>query len=278
MGDQAGDVLPDTWRPDGWDAVLRVGLLVPHADVGPESELQAMAPPEVMVHATRVRFGAMASGGTMDPTIPLAPVRAFAESPELDAAAELLAAAPLDAIAFGFTSSAYVIGADGETEMTARLERSTRGIPVVAASAATVAALRALGVHRVSLVTPPWFDAELTELGRRYFEDAGYRIDGAAPAALPSDQRAITPRSLFDWICRHTPDTADAVVVAGNGLRAVGAIAALERALSRPVLTANQALFWAALQAGGADVTAVHGYGQIFGVLSGRRPEEGSEA
>lgn len=262
--DLAEDVRPDTWRPDGWDAVRRVGLLVPHADVGPESELQAMAPSGVTVHATRVRFGAMASGGTMDPTIALAPVRAFAESPELDAAAELLAAAPLDVIAFGFTSSAYVIGADGETVMTARLERSTRGIPVVAASAATIAALGALGVHRVSLVTPPWFDAELTALGRQYFENAGHSVVGAAPAGLESDQRAITPGGLFDWICRHSPDTADAVVIAGNGLRAVGAIAALESALSRPVLTANQALLWAALRAAGADVTAVHGYGRIF--------------
>jgi maleate cis-trans isomerase len=49
-------------------------------------------------------------------------------------AAELLPAAPLDAIAYGFTSSAYVIdGVEGEAEMIARLERPTRGIPVVAA-------------------------------------------------------------------------------------------------------------------------------------------------
>jgi maleate isomerase len=264
FSDQADDVRPDPWRQDGWDAVTRVGLLVPHADVGPESELQAMAPSGVTVHATRVPFGAMASGGTMDPTIPLAPVRAFAESAELDIAAELLAAAPLDVIAFGFTSSAYVIGADGETDMTVRLERSTRGIPVVAASAATAAALRALDVQRLSLVTPPWFDAELTALGRRYFENAGYSVVRAASAGLESDQRAITPRALFDWVCQHTPDTAEAVVIAGNGLRAVGAIAAVERALSRPVLTANQALLWSALRAAGADVTAVRGYGRIF--------------
>src|SRR5919206_4977659 len=102
------------WRRDGWEATVRIGVLVPHADVGPESELQAMAPPSVAIHATRVPFGAMAAGGGMDPTIPLAPVRAFAEPPHVDNAAELLAAAPLDAIAYGFTSSAYVIGVEGE--------------------------------------------------------------------------------------------------------------------------------------------------------------------
>src|SRR4051794_19939946 len=108
-------------RPDGWEARTRIGVLTPHADLGPESELKAMARADVGVHASRVPFGAMAAGGGMDPTIPLAPVAAFAERPELDTAAELLAAAPIDAIAFGFTSSAYVIGRDGERAMIARL-------------------------------------------------------------------------------------------------------------------------------------------------------------
>jgi maleate isomerase len=207
----------------------------------------------------------MASGGTMDPTIPLAPVRALAESPELDTAAELLAAAPINVIAFGFTSSAYVIGADGEAAMTARLERSTRGIPVVAASAATLAALRELGVHRIALVTPPWFDAELTSLGRQYFQGAGHDVVNAAPAGLESDQRAIARRDLHDWISTHTPDTAEAVVIAGNGLRAVGVISALEQTLARPVVTANQALLWATLRCACADTAAVHGYGVLFG-------------
>ena len=49
------------WKRDGWEASVRIGVLTPHADVGPESELQAMAPPGVAIHATRVPFGAMAS-------------------------------------------------------------------------------------------------------------------------------------------------------------------------------------------------------------------------
>src|ERR671916_1827366 len=92
------------WRRDGWEASVRIGVLTPHADVGPESELQAMAPQGVAIHATRVPFGAMAAEGVMDPTIPLSPVRAFAEPPHLDDATELLVAAPLNAITYGFTS------------------------------------------------------------------------------------------------------------------------------------------------------------------------------
>jgi maleate isomerase len=252
------------WERDGWETTVRIGVLTPHADVGPESELQAMAPPGVGVHASRVPFGAMDPGGAMDRTIDLSPVRAFAEPPHIDRAAELLAAAPLDAIAFGFTSSAYAIGAEGEAQMIARLEDSTRGIPVVATSAATVAALRGLRAERIALFDPPWFDEELNSLGRRYYESAGFELAHAGSCGLPSEQTKIRPTDLHGWVTEHVPADLDAVVIGGNGFRAVGTIAALEEDLGYPVLTANQALFWAALGAAGAQAGEVIGYGRLF--------------
>ena len=99
------------WQPDGWGFRARLGMLVPHAAIGSESELAAMAPEGVSIHATRVPLGVMRAGGLMDPTIALEPVRAFADPPLVDDAAELLAAAPLHAIGFAFTSSSYVRGA-----------------------------------------------------------------------------------------------------------------------------------------------------------------------
>jgi maleate isomerase len=256
-------------EPDAWAARWRIGLLVPHADVGPESEFQAMAPPEVAVHATRVPFGAMAPGGAMDPTIPLAPVRAFAEPPHVDQGVELLAAAPLHTIAFAFTSSAYVIGIDGEQAMIERLTALSRGIPVVATGAATVAALRRLDAQRIAVFDPPWFDLELSDLGRQYYQAAGFDVMRASPCELPSDQFQITPEALFEQVRADTPAEAQAVVVGGNGFRAVGVIDALEGELGRPVLTANSALLWAALAAAGATTTVTR-YGRIFSLPSRR--------
>jgi maleate isomerase len=252
------------WRPDGWDARARIGVLTPDADVGPEAELRAMAPDDVGVHAARVRFGAMRPGGGMDATIPLDPVRAFAEPPHVDDAAGLLAAAPLDAVAFGFTSSAYVIGARGEAAMLARLVDRTRGVPVVATCAAAVDALHALEVTRLCLVDPPWFDAELDALGRVYYESAGFEVPFAAPCGLPSGQRLVRPDDLYAWVTRHVPDAAEAVVIGGNGFRAVGTVERLEADLGRPVLTANQVLLWAALRAAGVTTREVTHYGRIF--------------
>jgi maleate isomerase len=252
------------WRDDGWDAEYRIGLLCPTGDVGPESEIRAMAPPGVGVHAARVPFGAMAPGGAMDPTIPLAPVRDFAAAPHVDDAVELLAAAPIHAIGFGFTSSAYVIGADGEAAMIERLLARSRGIPVVATCAAAIEALGVLGARRVALVDPPWFDAELNKLGQAYYEAAGLDVAFASPAALPSAQAEITPDALHDWVVANVPGDVDAIMMGGNGFRAVGIIEALEEKLDRPVLTANQVLFWAALRAAGAPTSRVAGYGRIF--------------
>jgi maleate isomerase len=256
--------VPASWRRDGWEARWRIGVLTPYADVGPESELQAMAPPEVAVHATRVPFGGMASRAGADQATRLAAAKAFAEPPFIDDGAELLAAAPLNAIAYGFTSSGYVIGAQGEASMVTRLEGRTRGIPVVAACTAMVAGLRCMGASRLALVDPPWFDPELSQMGRRYYEAEGFDVLSSGPCDLPSDQAKITPDALHGWVVTNCPDAADAVVIGGNGFRAVGVIDALESKLDRLVLTANQALFWASLQAAGATASRVTGYGSLF--------------
>jgi maleate isomerase len=253
------------FNPDGWEARTRIGVLTPHADVGPECELQAMAPRDVTVHAARVPFAAMTAGGGMDPTIPLAPVRAFAGPPGVDDAVELLAGAPVDAIGFGFTSSAYVIGHDEEAAMTRRLGERARGIPVVATCAAAVEALRRLRVARLALIHPPWFDTELDALGASYFTKQGFEVVHHASAGLPSDQRSVDPTELFAWARDHVPGDAEAVFIGGNGFRAVGVIESLEQDLGRPVLTANQVMLWAALRAAGAQVQ-VSGYGRLFAV------------
>jgi maleate isomerase len=251
------------WQPDGWGFRARLGILVPHAAIGSESELAAMAPAGVSIHATRVPLGVMRAGGLMDPTIALEPVRAFADPPLVDDAAELLAAAPLHAIGFAFTSSSYVRGAADDEILRRRLEARTRGIPVAISSVSAVLGLQALGVRRVALVDPPWFSAELTSLGVDYFTGQGFAVSHSASAGVPSEQRAINPGQLFEWIREQVPAEAEAIYIGGNGLRAVGIIQALEEDLRIPVLTANQVLLWHLLHLAGTH-TAGTGYGRLF--------------
>jgi maleate isomerase len=250
------------WQPDGWGFRARLGLLVPHAAIGAESELAAMVPAGVSVHATRVPLGVMRPGGIMDPTIALEPVRAFADPPLIDEAAELLAGAPLHAIGFAFTGSSYVRGPADDAALRRRLEGRTRGIPVAITAASAVLALRALGAGRLALIEPPWFSPELSALGAAYFAGQGFEVVQHGAAALPSEQRTIHPGLLYEWARARVP-AAQAVFFGGNGLRAVGVIQALEEDLGVPVLTANQVLCWHLLRLAGTR-TPVIGYGRLF--------------
>lgn len=250
------------WQLDGFGQT-RIGVLTPHFDVVPEAEFNALAPNGVSIHAARVPFGGYKPGGVMDPTIAGSPVRAFADPPAVDDAAEMLAMAPLHAIVFGFTSSSYMRGAADDAALKSRLEARTRGVPVIIPCAAAVTALAALSARRVALISPPWFSAEVDQQGVNYFQSQGLEVVYSGPAGLPSNQQAIQPDQLYSWVCSHVPASADSVFVGGNGFRAIGVIQALEDSLDRPVLTANQVAFWSALRVCGARVP-VTSYGRIF--------------
>jgi maleate isomerase len=253
------------WRPDGWAFRARLGILTPHAAIGGESELQAMAPDGVSIHAARVPLGVMRPGGAMDPTIAVDPVRAFADPPAIDGAAALLAAAPLHAIGVAFTGSSYVRGVADDEALRQRLEECTRGIPVAVTCAAAVEGLRALAAERLALIHPPWFSKEMSALGADYFQSQGFDVVHHAPAGLPSAQQAIHPGSLYAWARANVPASAEAAFIGGNGFRAVGVIESLEEDLGIPILTANQALFWRLLRLAGTRIP-VSGYGRLFDV------------
>jgi maleate isomerase len=248
-------------QPDGWGSHARIGVLVPHNDVVPESEFWAMAPEGVSIHAARVPLGWRS--GSEPPLIGLDAVQAFAEPPHVDEVAALLAGASLDVINYAFTSSSYILGPDGDVALKSRLEQRTHGIPVLISCLSAALALRTLGLHRLALIHPPWFPAEIDRLGAEYFRNQGFEVVHAAAAQIEGGQLAIEPSKVYEWACAHVPAAAEALFLGGGGFRVVGAIQALEKALGRPVLSANQVLVWHALRLARVAVPVVN-YGQIF--------------
>ena len=204
------------WQPDGWGQT-RIGVLTPHADVVPEAEFNALAPDGISIHAARVAFGGYKPGGTMDPTIADYPVRAFADPPAVDDAAEMLAMAPLHAIVFGFTSSSYVRGAADDAALKSRLEVRTRGIPVIIPCAAAVTALAALSVRRVALISPPWFSAEMDQQGVSYFRAEGSKSFAADQQVCRRINKLLSQTSSTTGCvltCRRTPKAFSLVATA----------------------------------------------------------------
>jgi maleate isomerase len=169
----------------------------------------------------------------------------------------------LHAIVYGFASSSYLLGADGDRALKARLEKRTRAIPVVIPGMAAVLALRALAVRRLALIDPPWFSSELNQMGAEYFRSQQIEVVYASPAGLPKGMHDIQPGQLYGWVRANVPATAEAVFISGSGFRAVGTIQALEEDLARPILTLNQVSFWNALRYAGVRAPVEH-YGRIF--------------
>jgi maleate isomerase len=242
-----GDAPP--WELDGAGSLGRIGVLTPHFDPVPESEMWAMAPPGVSIHASRVTW----SSGP----------RAFAEPPHVDRAAELLAGLAPRVILYGFTSSSYVLGRQADDSLRARLEKRAGGIPVILTCSAATEALRILGAHRIAVIHPPWFTEELNATGMDYFQAQGFETVLCARITPARPFTEVPPAELYRWARSNVPRHAEAVFVGGNGLRAIGAIHALEESLRRPVLTANQVLFWQALRLVGA-ASKVTRYGRLF--------------
>src|SRR5262245_11152741 len=239
------------WQHDGVGSIARIGLLTPAFDPVPESEAWAMAPQGVSIHASRMRWL------RADP-------RSSAESPHVDSAVELLADVKPRAIMYAYTSSSYVLGTAGDELLRSRLERIAAGVPVIIAAEAASAALRVVNARRIAIVHPPWFSEEINEKGKAYFEGLGFAVVSCARLLPLRDFQEVPPAEVHDRVATTVPKEAEAVLIAGNGLRAIGVIQALEEHLRRPVLTANQVTFWAALKTVGI-APPVTQFGRLFG-------------
>lgn len=235
------------WQGDGVGSLGSFGVLTPHFDPVPESEMWAMAPQGISIHAARV------PGET----------RKFAEPPNVDEATERLAKVGLKAILFAFTTSSYVLEGDGESRLRARLEQRSNGIPVILTAQAATAALRSLGSKRIAILHPPWWTDTVSDRGAVYFRDRGFEVLECRRMEPLRPFTEVPAEEVFAFVSSNTPRPADSVFIGGNGMRTVGAIEALEQRLGRPVLTANQVLLWAALRLLG-QTRLVRGYGRIF--------------
>jgi maleate isomerase len=242
------------FRPDGHGWRARLGVLTHDDSAVSESELWAMAPAGVSLHAARIPFTDLAT---------------FADPPGPEKAADLLSRLPLQAIIYAWTVGSYLLGTAGEHELVARVEQHSQGIPVLLSAPAATAGFTALEAQRIALIHAPFFTDDFDEKGAAYFRERGFEVVHASHMSPPVDVphpntgAVASPAEIYEWVRRQVPASAQAVFIGGNALRAIGVISALEEDLRRPVLTANQVSLWYALRTTGADVI-VNDYGQVF--------------
>jgi maleate isomerase len=252
-------------RRQSGDAViagLTVGVLTPHTAPGPEVEIPEMTSETLDVVVARITRPADATAAVPKPGSAAEHLRMLASPSAMHSAVASLREASVDVTAYASTTAGYAIGPVAEVAMIRHL-RQLAGVPVVTSGLAATQALKAFGVRRVALIHPPWFDAELGDLGAAYFREQGLDVVALTATSLSERPDRVRPEQVIDYVSANVDASTEAVFIAGNGFRAASTIDELERRTGKLVLEANQVLLWSILAATGSKLR-VGGYGRLF--------------
>ena len=236
----------------GWRA--RIGLIYPSEGLVMEPEFYAMAPDGVTTHTSRIELADTSVAGLSE----------MMSGDRIEQAARLLGVrTPLHVVTFGGTSASFLQGIGYDQQVIARIRAALPGVPASTTSTASLKALHAVGAKRITFVGP--YVEAITQRGRAFFADNGFEVDGAYGMEL-SDNLALNDLPLervYAFAKQHASPAADAVFISCTGIRTVGALAALEDDLDKPVISAIQATFWEALRIAGVR-TSQPGFGSLF--------------
>ena len=176
------------------------------------------------------------------------------------AASLILAGGRLDVLAYGCTSGTMVIGED---EVFARLRAARPGIACTSPPTAALAALQALRLRRIAVLTP--YTEGVNHRVVEYFTARG--LDIAAFGAFNKESDAeiatIAPASIIAAAQALDAPDIDGIFLSCTGLRGVAVVDELEARLGKPVVTSNQAMAWHAMRLAGHN-EAVAGFGRLL--------------
>nr|WP_305123247.1 aspartate/glutamate racemase family protein [Roseomonas sp. GC11] len=233
-------------------------MLTPSSNTVLEPVTQAMIAglPEVSAHFSRFRVTEIALSSTA--------LAQFDDS-EILRAAELLAHAKVDVIAWNGTSSGW-LGFAADERLCRRITEAT-GIPATTSMLALNEILARSGVRRLGFVTP-------------YLEDVQARIleNYAGLGIACAGERHLGLRDNFSFsevpaetLCRMAREVAaegaEAIAVICTNLRAAPLAAALEAEIGLPVYDTIATVVWKSLLLAGVDPGRVEGWGRLFQTL-----------
>ncbi|TIW73168.1 MAG: ectoine utilization protein EutA, partial [Mesorhizobium sp.] len=229
----------------------RVGLIILATDHTSEPDFRRMVASErIGVYVARIPY-----------KNPTTPENLRRMQPELEAAAALiLPDEPLDAICYSCTSASVVIG---DAEIEAAIQAARPGVAVVTPPMAGVRGLKSLGARRISILTP--YTVETSRPMAAYFAERGFEIVSFTCLGFEDDREMarIPPAALVELAGKATDAEADALFVSCTALRSALAVAGMEQAIGRPVVTSNQATAWNCLRLCGDD-TARPQFGRLM--------------
>ena len=211
------------------------GVLIPSTNTTVEIECRLL-PAVYQAHVGRLMTSA--PGRTFQPS----------RDEDIDYQSRLLGTARVELVILAQTSASLF--ADDYDEVTTRRMSAGAGVPAITSAQAVGRAVRALGARHIAVVSP--YSDEVNQRASRYFASKHGLETVALEGFGATDSYAIdqlgpeNARSAFGRIDR--PEI-EVFVVPGGNFPTMTAIAAWEQEFAKPVVTTNQASFWAMLRA-----------------------------
>jgi maleate isomerase len=244
--------VPEVAGPSG----PRIGLVVPATDEVSEAALTEMLAGHAVSFVT--------SRVTFENPVTLANLARMVD--DLTRATRLLLpGGRIDVVAFSCTSATVSVGVDAVARS---IGAARPGVPFTTPITAAVAALARLEARRIAVLTP--YVDEVNTAIRRFLTASGLEVAEFGSFHLRTEPEiASVPVPAIVAAGRAlVTGGVDALFVSCTGLRGHAAIAALEAATGKPVVTSNQAQLWDALSQVGYR-QSIHGYGRLLAALAG---------
>ena len=227
---------------------LRLGMLTPSSNTVLEPTLAAMTADigGVTIHVSRFRVTEIALSDGALAQFDVAP---------MVAAAELLADAHCDAIAWNGTSAGW-LGFERDEALCAAIEERT-GIPATSAVLGFRDLFRATGARRIGLVTPYTADVQARIMAN--WEAAGFACTAERSAGLRENFAFadVSEARVEEMVRDVVRDGCDAVAILCTNMRGAWLADRLEGELGVPVYDSVAVTLRASLIRAGADLAAL---------------------
>jgi maleate isomerase len=218
-----------------------IGVVAPF-DFALDRELWRWAPDDVSLHLTRLPFVPVPV--TIEMAAALADIDTVSQ-----ATRDVLTPEPL-AVAFACASGSFVHGAVGERLLSKSILAA--GAPAATTtSGAMLESLRLLNARRIAVVTP-YIDS-VTDRLLGFLGEHGIEVVSSIGLGLLNHIWKVTYSEVVAAVSAVDRPDAEAVYISCTNVTTYDIIAQLERALGKPVLTANQVTMCSALRSMGAQ-------------------------
>lgn len=233
--------MADTQRP------ARIGMIVPSSNtcLEPMSYRILGERDDVTIHSTRIPVTRIALDAGSDKQFDVEGMRR---------AAELLATADVDVIAWNGTSGSW-LGPAHDREIAGEITAAT-GVPATTSTLAYLDAFRAFGTRTIGLVTPYTEDVNLQVI-ERYAEE-GIRVAGHQALGLSDNESfaRVRPDELVPGSLTLAADRPDALVFLCTNLYGAPVVEDLESRTGVAALDSVAVTLWRCLQLAGAPLLA----------------------